>query len=180
MFIDKSVSAVRPPMEPDGETLVEGLTLLRASALKLIRLQLAISRNERIAALEAVDGLLALDRRLRDYLGAFPTIDHQSALARGIDADRSALNDEKLSLSAEILCRRHEVSEPLNTAYDSDPVEYDEDLPPSAATLPAPKHRGSQWLAFALVLVAGVAAAAWVVASGDPAAWMAPISGLVR
>jgi hypothetical protein len=180
MFIDKSVSAVRPPMEADGETLAEGLTLLRASALKLIRLQLAISRNERIAALEAVDGLLALDRQLRDYLSAFPAIDHQSTLVRGIDADRSALNDEKLSLSAEVLCRRHRVTEPLNTAYDSRPVEYDEDLLPSTATLPAPKHRGSRWLAFALVLLAGATAAACIVAGVDPAAWMAPTSGLVR
>jgi hypothetical protein len=72
LFIDKSASAVRPSVAPDGEPLVEEFTLLQASALKLMRLQLAIARNERLAAAEAVDGLLGLDRRLGEFLAAFP------------------------------------------------------------------------------------------------------------
>jgi len=87
MFIDKSVSAVRPPEAPDGEPLVEGFTLLRASALKLMRLQLAIARNERLAAAEAVDGLLALDRRLGEFLAAFPPAGDRCGIACGIDDD---------------------------------------------------------------------------------------------
>jgi len=51
-----------------SEELAEGLMLVRASTLKMIRLQLAMERHDRVVAQEAVDDLVALDRRLEDYL----------------------------------------------------------------------------------------------------------------
>ena len=56
-----------------SEDLAEGLMLIRASTLKVIRLQLAMERRDRRVALEAVDDLVALDRSLEDYLAKVPT-----------------------------------------------------------------------------------------------------------
>ena len=56
-----------------SEDLAEGLMLVRASTLKVIRLQLAMERRDRRVALEAVDDLVALDRSLEDYLAKVPT-----------------------------------------------------------------------------------------------------------
>ncbi len=182
MFIDNSVSAGRPSLDEAGEAIAEGLTLLRASALKLIRLQLAISRNERGAALEAVDGLLVLDRRLREYLAAFPAVGEGSGIASGIDADRSALNSEKLSLSAEILRRHRGGSGAIGATHDSNAVELHEEVLPSPAILGSPAHRRSRRLTFALLLLllAGLAAAGWALAPSHAAAWFAQVSGIVR
>ena len=55
-----------------SEELAEGLMLVRASTLKIVRLQLAMERQDRRVALEAVDDLVALDRLLRDYLADVP------------------------------------------------------------------------------------------------------------
>lgn len=179
MYVDKSVGAVRTPARGDGEALVEGLTLLRASALKLIRLQLALSRNERRAAIEAVDDLLALDRNLRDYLNAFGPIADQSDIAFGIDCDRSALNSEKLSLSAEILCKGRDGIEPISSTSELEAVEL-EDLQPSPTLSPLPKPSSLRWLLLVVLLLAGLAAAAWWIAPGDLAQWAAQAAGMVR
>src|SRR3982750_151855 len=56
-----------------SDELAEGLMLVRASTLKMIRFQLAMERRDRRVALEAVDDLVALDRRLEDYLADVPT-----------------------------------------------------------------------------------------------------------
>ena len=73
-----------------SEELVEGLMLLRASTLKVISLQLAMERNDRRVALEAVDDLVALDRRLEDYLAEVPTA--QLMFRRELEGVRGALN----------------------------------------------------------------------------------------
>ena len=52
-----------------SEELAEGLMLVRASTLKMIRLQLAMERRDRRVALEEVDDLLAIDRRLQEHIG---------------------------------------------------------------------------------------------------------------
>jgi hypothetical protein len=84
-----------------SEELVEGLMLLRASTLKVIRLQLAMERNDRRVALEAVDDLVALDRRLEDYLAEVPTA--QLMFRRELEVERAALNREKLTLAAGVI-----------------------------------------------------------------------------
>ena len=93
---------VRPtdgaPAPVGSDELAEGLMLVRESTLKIIRFQLAMERHDRRVALEAVDDLVALDRRLRDYLGDVPApeLEHsrqgalqvlQAALARCNDAE---------------------------------------------------------------------------------------------
>ena len=87
-----------------SEELVEGLMLLRASTLKVIRLQLAMERNDRRVALEAVDDLVALDRRLEDYLAEVPTA--QLMFRRELEVERAALNREKLTLAAGVIHSR--------------------------------------------------------------------------
>src|SRR4051812_28924668 len=79
-----------------GDELAESLMLVRASTLKMIRLQLAMERRDRRVALEEVDDLLALDRRLQDYLGDAPG---RGALMRELEVGRAALNREKLTLA---------------------------------------------------------------------------------
>src|SRR5207248_11292795 len=74
-----------------GDELAEGLMLVRASTLKMIRLQLAIERRDRRVALAEVDDLLALDRRLQDYLGDVPAAGEKALWRRGLGAERAAL-----------------------------------------------------------------------------------------
>src|SRR3954468_22912313 len=82
----------------ESSELAEGLMLVRASTLKMIRLQLAMERQDRRVALEAVDDLVALDRRLEHYLGDVPApaLDSRGAL----EVERATLNHEKLALAA--------------------------------------------------------------------------------
>jgi hypothetical protein len=85
--------------------LAEGLTLVRASNLKLIRLQLALERHDRRAALEAIDGLVDLDRSLQERLAGMRSANQHSIndLALGIERDK--LNREKLVLAAEVISK---------------------------------------------------------------------------
>jgi len=83
------------PAVIDSDALAEGLMLVRASTLKVIRLQLAMERKDRRVALEAVDELVALYRRLQDYL-----VDVSSP---ELEMERAALNREKLTLAAEVI-----------------------------------------------------------------------------
>ena len=83
------------PVFVGSDELAEGLMLVRASTLKVIRLQLAMERKDRRVALEAVDDLVALDRRLEGYLG--------DVTAPELEVERAALNREKLTLAAEVI-----------------------------------------------------------------------------
>jgi hypothetical protein len=69
--------------------------LVRASTLKMIRLQLAIERRDRRTILEAVDELVELDSRLQECLAGVPGLGEQML---GLDVERSTLNREKLTL----------------------------------------------------------------------------------
>ena len=81
--------------------LARGLMLLRASNMNVIRLQLAMEHRDRRQAMEALDGLVALDGEIRDFIGDIPPHDAASAaLARSIDAQKSAIASEKFMLAA--------------------------------------------------------------------------------
>src|SRR5438270_3177367 len=88
-----------------GDELAEGLMLVRASTLKMIRLQLAMERRDRRVALAEVDDLLALDRRLQDYLGDAPAAGEQALWRRELEVERAALDGEKWTLAAEVIRR---------------------------------------------------------------------------
>lgn len=101
------------------DELAEGLMLFRAGTLKMIRLQLAMEQNDRRVALEAVDDLVALDRQLQDYLAQLPETPVPDALMGELEAERAALNREKLSLAAGVI-RRERPPPPPEPAIDAD------------------------------------------------------------
>ena len=74
--------------------------LVRASTLKIIRLQLAMERRDQRVALEAVDDLVALDRSLEQFLSHYPKEHEDGLLGNVLELERSALNVEKHTLAA--------------------------------------------------------------------------------
>ena len=86
-----------------ADELAEGLMLVRASTLKIIRLQLAIERHDRRVAIEAIDDLIALERRLEEQLANGPGFPGRQALEEELQSERLALNREKLTLGAQVL-----------------------------------------------------------------------------
>ena len=83
--------------------------LVRASTLKVIRLQLAMERRDRRVALEAVDDLVALDRSLEQFLTNVPAADDDGLFGNVLELERSALNVEKHTLAAGISNRGWQV-----------------------------------------------------------------------
>lgn len=104
--------------------------LVRASTLKVIRLQLALERNDRRVALEAVDDLVALDRSLEEHLASVPAVRDQVMLGHFLEAERAALNFEKLALTAQVIRNDNPDPPPAN-------------LPPPQRTEPAEEVGGS-------------------------------------
>jgi hypothetical protein len=129
-----------------SDELTEGLMLVRASTLKLIRLQLAMERRDRRVALEAVDELVALDRRLEHYLADVP--------APELEVERAALNREKLTLAAEVI--RSEPG-PAETAPEPAPEPTWQDF----AVEEEKPSRATWWLAAALLLLSALAGLAY-------------------
>lgn len=125
-----------------SEELAEGLMLVRASTLKVIRLQLAMERRDRRVALEAIDDLVALDRSLEDYLAQVPSAQDDGLFSNVLELERSALNVEKYTLAAEISTKWQvapsepeamEISEPevAEGAVGADWTPYYEEEPES-------------------------------------------------
>ena len=152
MQAESPVRRAAAPAFVGSEALAEGLMLVRASTLKVIRLQLAMERRDRRVALEAVDELVALDRRLERYLADVP--------APELEVERAALNREKLTLAAEVIRSEPKpveaVPEPApEPAWEDHAVEEER---PSRATW---------WLAAALLVLAALAGLAY----GYAGAW---------
>lgn len=140
MYIE-SVARPRETATSDGgNDFSEGLMLLRASTLKIIRLQLAIERHDRQVALAAVDDLVAIDSQLQDYLEGVPATGEQLLFQRQLDRERAALNEEKLTLAAEILRR------PANAAGMVSPVEPIARIEPDQAEGGEPAQAEDAWL----------------------------------
>ena len=163
--------------------LAESLMLVRASTLKMIRLQLAMERRDRRVVLEEVDDLLAIDRRLQDYLGDL----ERSPFFRQLQDERAALNREKLTLAAEII--RRETPRP-----DLEPQVED---PPTSKAIEAPdpeiwgsfefaeaeverRKRGIRWLALVLVLLSVIAGIAYVLATPEALESLAAGMGVLQ
>ena len=115
-----------------SEDLAEGLMLVRASTLKVIRLQLAMERRDRRVALEAVDDLVALDRSLEDYLAKVPTANDDGIFGNVLELERAALNVEKHTLAAGISQRDWQVETPQSEGTAEPTAEewaaYDEEV----------------------------------------------------
>ncbi|HVI06283.1 MAG TPA: hypothetical protein VM711_09355 [Sphingomicrobium sp.] len=185
MYIDSAARPREAAVPDGGNDLSEGLMLLRASTLKIIRLQLAIERHDRQVALAAVDDLVALDRQLQDYLGV-PATGEQLLFQRQLDRERAALNEEKLTLAAEILRRPASIAERLepveqldlvepDQAGHAEPVQEVEDwLGPCDLDLKWEEPRRSRWwLAIIPILLLSLGVAAYFFISlPDAAAWL--------
>ena len=166
-----------------SEELAEGLMLMRASTLKMIRLQLAMERRDRRVALEEVDDLLAIDRRLQNYLGDV----ERSPFFRELEAERAALNREKLTLAAEVI--RREAPREAEPQVDEAPAPVTAVEPPDAelwgsfefaAAEAARRQRGIRWLALMLVLLSVIAGTAYLLASPDALALLASGMGALQ
>ncbi|MGE5723460.1 MAG: hypothetical protein ACM3YM_13480 [Sphingomonadales bacterium] len=83
-----------------GADLAQGLLLVRASTMKVLRLQLAMERRDRAVALQAMDDLVELDDRIGEFLSHMPAGDDFEAIARDVEEQKSALAREKFSLAA--------------------------------------------------------------------------------
>lgn len=124
-----------------SEELAEGLMLVRASTLKIIRLQLAMERRDRRVALEAVDDLVALDRSLEEFLTQVPSAHDDGLFNNVLELERSALNIEKHTLAAGITNRGWQVEDAETPAVENpapgeaaeapmDWTDYAEEEPP--------------------------------------------------
>ena len=160
-----------------SEELAESLTLVRASTLKMIRLQLAMERNDRRVALEAVDELVAIDRRLQDCIAEVPAVGEQLMFRQAVDADRALLNREKMTLAAEVVRPDRaaepapaEIVAPVAETWDQFGFVGEEGRRPSRAIL---------WLALALAFLAVAAGGVWVGIGPERLMAMAAEAGLV-
>jgi hypothetical protein len=175
------------------DDLVEGLVLVRASTLKLARLQLALERRDRRVALEAVDDLVRFDESLEQHLAGLREPHAHSIMDLAVAVERAALNREKLTLAAEIISNGSEaqvlpqeepvidppaVSEaaPEQLAEEPFPAEewadaWEENLPPRRKWWPA-------LLATVLVVVAA-AVAFWLLDPSTANQWVAAARGML-
>ncbi len=174
-----------------NDELAEGLMIVRASTLKVIRLQLAMERNDRRVAIEAIDELIALDRRMEAYLAHVPALPDRR-LEQALLLDRSALNREKLTLAAEIRRNANDQAlfrqPPLNHPSDDDLVvrsppasEQFADGQPEWIPEPyegTPRRRWLLALMFLLLLAALAAGALMIGGLGYPLSVEALIGGL--
>jgi hypothetical protein len=143
------------PTQLGSDALAEGLMLVRASTLKMIRLQLAMERQDRRVALEAVDDLVEIDRRLEDYLA---DVSPPLMFRRELEAERGAVNREKLTLAAGVIRREPpppapDIDGPANEAWSE--LEFE----PYASER---SHRAIKWLAAGLLMLSALAWAAYM------------------
>ena len=182
MYIDSSARSRDVAISVGSSDLSEGLMLLRASTLKIIRLQLAIERHDRQAALATVDDLIMLDRRLQSCFDGVPATGEQLMLRRELDCERTARNQEKLTLAAEILRRPASCVEQVQRVDPPASIEQGDDGlgPPNLRFEQEERGRSRWWLAIVPILVSAMAAGAYFVSAPDGAAWLTEATRALR
>ena len=161
-----------------GDELAEGLMLVRASTLKMVRLQLAMERHDRRLALEAVDDLVDLDRQLEQYLDEVPALHERNAQMRELEVERAALNREKLTLAAGVVRREPApVIEPEDAEVAMPDAAWDE-----FAFAPEERRgrRVLKYCAILFVLLAVIAGTAWMLVGPEMLASTAARLGVLR
>ena len=163
-----------PPVSSDD--LAEGLMLVRASTLKMIRLQLAMERQDRRGALEAIDELVALDNRLQDCLAHMPAGGDRLMFRHELDTERALLNREKLTLAAEVICK------PADRLIRVEQPAEDNWLGPTDLPIEIEEPRRRRWwlMAGLPVLVTGLAASAYLFLPAETLAWFDTAAGVIR
>ena len=164
------------PPSIGSEELAEGLMLVRASTLKIVRLQLAMERQDRRVALETVDDLVALDRLLQEYLADVPAAADQLLLRDALVDERAMLNREKLALASGVVRREPPAAAAQPTPTEPDEISWDGfDFAPPRERSP---HRAILWFALVLAMLAAAAGAAWMLAGPEALARLAGQIGL--
>ncbi len=108
-----------------NDELARSLTLVRASTMRVLRLQLAIERKDRRTVLQTVDELVEIDSALRDFVEDIPGLREDIlTLHQELDQQRSALAHEKLALVGGINLGKR-------TAPDAPELPIGEPLPAS-------------------------------------------------
>ncbi|MBX3561332.1 MAG: hypothetical protein KF780_05910 [Sphingomonas sp.] len=78
--------------------LARGLTFLRASNMQVMRLQLAMEREDRRGVMAAIDELVGLDRELARFIETIPDPELDD-IGREIDARRHDLMEQRVVLA---------------------------------------------------------------------------------
>lgn len=85
----------------NNAALAESLLLVRASTMKMVRLQIAMERRDRALALQTMDEIVELDTRMGDFLNEMPIAGAGlDAMRSEVEAQRSAVAREKFGLAA--------------------------------------------------------------------------------
>jgi hypothetical protein len=178
------------------DDLVEGLVLVRASTLKLARLQLALERRDRRVALEAVDDLVRFDESLEQHLAGLREPHAHSIMDLAVAVERAALNREKLTLAAEIISNGsdgHEAAAPVSPPEEPAPPAVSEASPEQLAEEPFPADewadaweenlppRRRLWPALLVMVLVVVAAAVafWLLDPSTANQWIAAARGML-
>ena len=135
--------AARPASEGD---LARGMLLLRASNMNVMRLQLAMERSDKRLAMEALDGLVALDGEIKGFMEDMPPTDGAlDEMSRRLDAQKAVLASEKLVFAAgragPSLARRNEIAPSPPVAEPE--VARSLNLPPSGTE---PQQAEPEWI----------------------------------
>ena len=150
------------PLPVSRQELARSMTLLRASNLGVVRLQLAMERQDKRQAMEALDGLVALDGEIRDLVGMMPTEAPLREMTQRIDAQRSAIAYEKFVLAAgragPALARNGDPSPVSEPAPLLDEVPEDREAYEEAGAETGRRHTAALILAL-LFFVAAIGAA---------------------
>jgi len=149
-----------PELSLGSGEIAEGLMLWRASTLRMIRLQLAMEQGDRRATLETVDELVALDRQLQDYLAPHVS----AAVTAELEAERAALNREKLTLAAGVIRR----PEPVVQVEETD----DDWLGPGDLAEQEEPRPGRRWMIAVPIVGSVIAGGAYVLAAPAAQAWL--------
>lgn len=99
MTASGAAASILSARDTGAEALAQGLLLARASTINLARLQLAMERCDRRAAIETLDELLTIERRMGALAGDLAPDDLRDE-AGELDEQHRALAVERLVLAA--------------------------------------------------------------------------------
>lgn len=149
--------------------LARGLTFLRASNMQVMRLQLAMEREDRRGVMAAIDELVGLDRELARFIETIPDPELDE-IGREIDARKHELMEQRVVLARGKL---GPALRPVPTPASEPPAELllNKAVPapewmPEEEEEARPRRRWP-WIAFFLLVALLAAAAAVYLWFGD-------------
>lgn len=124
--MQQGAEAARLPAQDQpigGNELAQGLLLVRASAINVARLHLAVEDCDRRRVLETMDDLVALDRKIGSFVSDIPTSDSGiDAMQNEVEQLSRALARDKLALVAGVSRRgQREHGEPAIGRGEGEP-----------------------------------------------------------